>query len=361
MDRDPDTIESEIERTRSRIEARLDALSSQFTPSNLMDRALGTDSTNTEQDTFGLMVERARSNPYSALLIGAGLAGMVLNKPKPRPVVDPRVAAPGTYPIEPYSDDPAARIGHNIDTLETQASALSRDVSETVGDVVETVTSTVGSAVDSVKGAVAGVTGRVRNAAYRGEAAYADTRRSAAARASEWNEYAREAPVRARAGADFAVDWMRTNPLPTGLFALAAGAAVASLFAAGRADTPRSRAASAEELHARAEAEAARRAARRDAVAAATARSAAAAAQTRPATPSASVGTTGSNTLATGATSAMAKPRAGTTAARKATTKSPTSRATQAGAVETAPIQSYGENLERSTSVQGTPDTSRKD
>ncbi len=237
LDRDPDKIETDIERTRSRIEGSLDRLSAQFTPSNLIDRALHTDSTTADTDSFGLMVERARSNPLSAALIAAGLAGMILRKPAPQPVD----ASVERHPIEPYSNDPAERIAHNISSLETQADNLRDDVGTAAGSVAESVS----SAVDSVRDAAGNMVDRVTGLAQRGErearSTYAQTRYRTERTAGDIRRTMRDAPRRTRANADYAADWIKENPLPSGLFALALGATVATVFAAGNSSRPRNR------------------------------------------------------------------------------------------------------------------------
>ncbi|MEL6750736.1 MAG: DUF3618 domain-containing protein [Pseudomonadota bacterium] len=268
LDRDPERIENEIESTRSRIEARLDALTQEFSPSTLMDRALGVNEAHPDQDTFGLMVERARSNPFSAAMIAAGLAGMVLNKPAARPVT----SSDEHHPIEPYSADPAERIGHHIDTLETQANALSESAKSTASGVADTVSSAFSGAVDTVTGAVSSARAKVSSSADEASRGYEQTRRDAIARGRDLRESAREAPAQAKASAGLAADWVRANPLPAGLFALAAGATIASVFAAQNTNSPRARARAAEELYDSAQDDVVKRKARRASVATAVAK-----------------------------------------------------------------------------------------
>ena len=160
---------------------------------------------------------------------------MVLRKPAPRPVDD----TIDRHPIEPYSDDPAERIAHNISALETQADDLRSDVSSTVGSIVDTVT----SAVDTVRGTASDVVDRVTGSAKRtsqdASSAYAQTRYRTEQVAGDVRRTMRDAPVRAKANAEYAADWIKENPLPSSLFALAVGATIATVFAAGNSHAPR--------------------------------------------------------------------------------------------------------------------------
>ncbi len=234
--RDPDRIEDEIDNTRSRIESRLDLLSAQFSPSNLIDRALNTGEATSNGDQFGLMMERARSNPLSAALIAAGLAGMMLQKPEPRPV-----ETTDRHPIEPYSNDPAERIAHNLSTLETQADSLRDDVSSTAGSIADSVSSAAATVRSAAGDMVDRVTGSAERTSRDAEIAYVRTRYRTERKADEVRQTLRDAPVRAKAGAEYAADWVKENPLPSGLFALALGATVATIFAAGQSTEPRRR------------------------------------------------------------------------------------------------------------------------
>lgn len=236
-DRDPDRLENEIEDTRSRIEGRLDLLSAQFTPSNLIDRALGSGSSESDGDSFAVMIERTRSNPLSAALIAAGLAGMFLRQPERRPVdteVDRR-------PIEPYSNDPAERIAHNISALETQADSIRGDVNSTAGSIVDTVTSAAASVRNAAGDVVDRVTGSAQRTGNDARSAYVRTRYRSERTMDEMGRTMRDAPDRAKANAEYAVDWVKENPLPSSLFALAVGATLATVFAAGQSNEPRRR------------------------------------------------------------------------------------------------------------------------
>lgn len=237
MARDPDRIEEEIAVTRARIESRLDGLSDQFTPSRVVERALGTGDLNS-YDSLEAIVEKARKNPIAASLIGAGLVGLFLagrrdDEPEayPQPVVtrapEGDVEAHGRHPV-----DPARRVGEHISALGDAVESGRENVSQSARSVSESARETASSIKDSVSGAAEGLSESVSHAAGRAR------------------EVARAAPVRARAQTEVAVDWVRENPLPAGLFAVAAGAAISSYFAVRRSnDAPANRYAATRDLY----------------------------------------------------------------------------------------------------------------
>lgn len=233
MARDPDRIEDEIEVTRARIESRLEALSSQFTPANIVERALGTDDLGSH-DSLEAIAHKARQSPISAALIGAGLVGLFLagRNETPSTKIHRESARQPAANLPSDEADPAKRVSSHIDRLEDAARSGAGDVKRTAADAVDSIKQGAKSARDTMTGAVDSVSSTVGNAA---ESAI---------------EAARAAPVRARAQSEMAVDWIKENPLPAGLMALAAGAALSSLFAARRAgDLPADRYRASRELH----------------------------------------------------------------------------------------------------------------
>lgn len=257
-------IEAEIEKTRKRLEQRIDSLGTNLAPSHLVQQALATNP-GTTQETVSAVIEKARTNPVSALLVGAGIAGLFL--------ANQNEQSRATSPVQPERDDynsphpmapdlkegatPEERIAHNAAVLEAQARSAVTGASAALSNATDSMSDTASAAVHSVKTAAAqtgdrlvsatqsvgssaqrGVTD-IRNAtAQRGRAAYA----SAQAKT-------RKVPTQARIAGDRAMGWVKENPVPAGLLALAAGAAAASFFATSKASKPRTRTQAGQELY----------------------------------------------------------------------------------------------------------------
>ena len=288
MTRSAREIEADIEATRRRLESRLDRLGDEFHPTNLVSSALGTDGREGTGEMLSAVAHRARQNPLGTGLVVAGLAAMFFGRNQARedayvgpyesrdmdPALarnkvhaNPAYAAPydrnlptydGERGMPRHPGDPADRVAEDIhalkaqkDALAAQASGRADELSRQAGDAVDAVRDTVSGAVESVKDAVSSaydtVTGKADETYRRASLTAEEYRREARYRTERAKMEARRAPVVARARAEQAVDWVRENPVPAGLMALALGATVASILAPK--SQPRSRYGAARELY----------------------------------------------------------------------------------------------------------------
>ncbi len=240
--RAPEAIEDEIEQTRSRIEHRLEVLSHNVSPSNLISRALGTEQ-HSLPDAFNAAINVARSNPLAACLAFAGLAGLAIGGAR-----EP-ARAPGSINAQTSHPDPAKRIGESAAALKQRATAAADSVQESAISLANQVSDGAVSTATTISEAATDASRYARETA----AAVSDTtKRSYAqveAATDAISQEIKNVPTRARAGGEHAFAWIRENPLPAGLIAVAVGAAAASVATARRSETPQSRLTAGRELY----------------------------------------------------------------------------------------------------------------
>lgn len=237
----PQAIQNEIEQTRSRIEQRLEVLSHDVSPGNLISRALGTEQASLP-DAVNSAVQVARANPIAACMALAGLAGLAIGGTRNPATSNPQPATTTHHP------DVAKRVGDSAATLKERAAQAAERVQKTATDLTNQVSGTASSTAEAVSSSAASTSGFVRETA----AAVSDTiERTVGQIEAASGTVTRElkaAPVRARVSGDHAVAWIKHNPVPAGLAAIAAGAVAASIFTARRAETPATRAEAGREL-----------------------------------------------------------------------------------------------------------------
>ena len=273
--RTPDQIEDDIEATRARIEARLEGLSAQTAPSRLLESTLGAD-LSSPSDTINSLYLRARSNPISAGLIGAGLVALYLGRKTEDPVAIARARREaerdaGREVPGPATRDAAERVAYDIAALKGHARSVGDDVSAAASSARAGLTSSAQSTRRSTS-AIADDAARTysdtKAAASAGASSIADTARetygsvaetaretyaSVAETVSDAYEGAADrlshAPTYARERAQYAGSWVQENPVAAGLIGLAAGAVAASVLATARSRAPRSRAEATRQLY----------------------------------------------------------------------------------------------------------------
>jgi hypothetical protein len=200
---DTEIIEDDIDRIRQRMEARFDQLNHDLQPSQLVNGLLGNGGASANHNA-ALLVEKAKANPIAATVVGIGLAGLFLAK---------QSKDTGTVSDEDFSD-PAQRVSNNISGLKCGAS----ETADKLRGQAKATQAKVQTAVNGVKHKVDAAS-----------TAASDTFSEVAKIASET---AKRAPTHAKAHAEKTVDWVKENPVPTGLMALAVGAAISSFFTA---------------------------------------------------------------------------------------------------------------------------------
>ena len=247
---DPDQLQDEIEVLQNRMAERLDRVTSAFTPQNLIAQVTGERNPDLFT-TIDTVADAARRNPLAAGLIGAGLASLLMNRssePEPRPVMPPR----GEYGVEgisadgrlfaasgaEYVDDP-----QRFDTRDPYRDPLHdpRDPDspynepQTMEGMEQSVRSLQDRAAARLSAATDALAGVYRGGRTRAQSAY-DRTRGTFVRTER-------ADGTVEPGA---IDWVRENPVPIGLAALAMGALAAGYYTASkpeprRAPLPRGR------------------------------------------------------------------------------------------------------------------------
>lgn len=240
--RAPEAIEDEIEQTRSRIEHRLEVLGHNVSPGNLISRALGTEQ-HSLPDAFNAAIHVARSNPVAACLTLAGLAGLAIGGTRDS------TGSAGTAKMTSSHPDTAKRVGENAAALKERATAVVDTIQETAAHFANQVSDGVSATAETASGAATDASRYARDTA----GAVSDTTIKTYAQVEAVTDAVRKqlkaAPTQARAGGDQAIAWIRENPVPAGLIAVAIGAVTASVATARHAKAPRSRLSAGRELY----------------------------------------------------------------------------------------------------------------
>lgn len=239
MERKAEYIEDAIEQTRTRIEGRLGDLADQMSPKRVINKLFRTES-ESPLDIAENMVQKARDNPIPALMIGAGVAGLILGGRRvtsSRPGYGP--AGDLTRSDMASSGDPADRIAENAGHLKRRASEARENLGAAASDFRDTAEAKLSSASETAAGVLDSAS---EHASKAGEAIAkhsADFSRRAGEAVADIGANVQMSAHRvkhelrqAKLGADSAAVWVRENPIPAGLAALAIGAAAASIFAA---------------------------------------------------------------------------------------------------------------------------------
>lgn len=224
-DNNPDHIEEEIARTRQRIDSRLNDLSEQTAPDTLLREAVGAKSASTT-DIIDATLRSARENPLSALLFGVGLAGLALGKARREPELPRRYV--------PMSDDPAERIAARTNHLRNEAARARSEFDEGIDRAAGAVTAAGSKASNAAESATDAASNGKDTLADSAEEAHRQTVGSYKIARNHVAHAARELPEKTAEAAIETGSWMKDNPLPTGLMALAIGAAAASILTGTR-------------------------------------------------------------------------------------------------------------------------------
>ena len=247
----PEFIEDQIEQTRRRFDRRVEELSAQVTPENIVQQAIGSRS-GSAADTIDALIHTAKTSPVSAALAALGLAGMFFNRSS-RPPAPPSDLPVATDPAQRTADHLRAMKGHAAHT----ADSIGEAAEETVRSAGDAARAAAAQGVDAAKSAFSDASSSVRDAAERttssaqqqarqtaqsisekaqniaedaGEAAYRSGVGGYKIARNHAAHAAREAPAAGARLAGEATTWARENPVPVGLAALALGAAAASFI-----------------------------------------------------------------------------------------------------------------------------------
>ena len=185
------------------------------------DRTIGDASA--YEEAFDSVAHAARNNTMPLVLAGLGVAGFLLVR-----AVRPTMRDRYWYDTREAGDRPGEnQYGSTGRTLKSRAAGIVEDVSgaaDTLLDKTGDFASDIAESVSDVSDTLRDTASSYADSAYRNSVAgYKVTRNRAA-------HYARQAP---RQGTRIAVDsgtWVRDNPVPAGLVALALGAAAASFL-----------------------------------------------------------------------------------------------------------------------------------
>src|SRR5687767_1264979 len=104
--KDPATLEREVDQTRAEMNQTLNALERKFSPGEFLDQSLSYIQQHGGR-VLGTVGDTIRENPMPALLTAAGLAWMVLASNRPKPALKARTVD--------YEYDPPAQDHNQID------------------------------------------------------------------------------------------------------------------------------------------------------------------------------------------------------------------------------------------------------
>ncbi|HMB47430.1 MAG TPA: hypothetical protein VKN63_04060 [Afifellaceae bacterium] len=236
MSIETERCEDEVNVIRERMAMRIDSIAEEFAPQSLLARATGKPDAGIG-DAIDLTVDTIRRNPISAALIGAGIAGVILSRAADHarteaaniPVGDPnepvglegvdasgrRYSASGLI-SQTMNEKLVERTNTMTESVKAKAENLKHQATETVTDAAETVREKASAAKEAA----------VENAELAGQ---------------KIKDTADEISRRTQAAGDTAVrkteetkNWIKENPVATGLAVMAAGAAVGSVLTARR-------------------------------------------------------------------------------------------------------------------------------
>lgn len=240
MPHSPEYIEDDIERTRLRIEAKLNRLGDEISPNRILRSAFGANGHSTT-DLLEAIAAKARENPVSALLIGAGIAGIVLKSGRDRSENDEFATAGHVNELNHAgkSSDLADRIAQNAALLKNKAGNLRDGVEDSAAGIRTRLEEETQELKDLTAQTGANVKEYAKSSIEAVEKAASNVRSQSLAMARDTERHLHSAGrhigdqvQRTRERADVATEWVKENPVPAGLMALAFGAAAASLLSA---------------------------------------------------------------------------------------------------------------------------------
>ncbi|WP_099864843.1 hypothetical protein [Pararhizobium haloflavum] len=199
MTKSSERIEEEIDGIRERMRTRMDSAAKEFSPRAIAARMTGKQDPSTTE-IIDWAVSKATSNPIATALVAAGLVGFATQTNERTRVASRR-----------QLDDGARRV---------------RGYASSARDAVR------GYAHDAADIAVEKADDALHYARETGD----NAGRAISRGAHDAELAARRAAERSREVGREGTEWVRRNPTATGLFALALGAAAASVFAARRKD-----------------------------------------------------------------------------------------------------------------------------
>ena len=249
---DPDQLQDEIELLQNRMASRLDSVTSAFTPQNLIAQATGEKNPDVFT-TIDTVADAARRNPIAASLIGAGLASLLFNSRKPAYRPDPErlereraaygvegVRADGTRFSAAGVEGPdgrahaadGTRVAHAAGVRSADIGDPDLDDRSHDPDSIEGVETRVRRLQDRAAARLDAATSAMSDALDEGRARMRGTYdRARGLLSSDRHDDGYERPG--------AIDWVRENPVPIGLVALAAGAIAAGYYTASRPEPRR--------------------------------------------------------------------------------------------------------------------------
>ncbi len=196
-------IEDDIIRIRKRMEQRLDQLNHDVQPAQLMQGLLNGNGSSVNTNVTNLL-ETAKANPIAATVVGLGIASLFMSKQ--------------TKSTEPASvsatTDTASRVGDHLSNIQSSSAEVS---------------TTLKSGLNNAQATAESIGTKAKRKLETAATAANETLQDAVEATSET---ARSAPAQLKARADDATHWVKQNPIPAGLMAIAAGAAVSSFFTA---------------------------------------------------------------------------------------------------------------------------------
>lgn len=197
MKKSSERIEEEIDGIRDRMRHRIDSATREFSPKALAVRATGKKDPSAAE-VLDWAVGKARANPIATALVAIGLLGLATQSNERTRMVHRRDVEGGMRSARGYAKNAG-------DTARGYAHDAADVAVEKADDALHYARETAGSAGRAVSRRAHDAEVAARHAAERSA------------------EYGREG-----------ADWVKRNPTSTGLFALALGAAAASVFAARR-------------------------------------------------------------------------------------------------------------------------------
>ena len=220
MDAQTDQIESHIQEVRERMAHRIDAVSKELDAKAFAARFTGKDNPGTG-DIIDAVADAARRHPLPIALIGLGLVGIVGSQLVPQEYKERAGAAAGNVSdraealgdrLRQRFDEAAASLHAAADGADGSASDLSHESRQKLKQTAESLRAGAHETAEEIR----------RYARETGEALGEGARRV--------RQQVGAAPQRAGEVSD----WIRENPVASGLMVMAAGAAVASFMTAGR-------------------------------------------------------------------------------------------------------------------------------
>ena len=207
----PEQIQDEISQTRARMQARLDMIGETASPASIAAKMLDLDSSNASS-LLETAIDRVKSNPVAAMSIAAGFLG--LSKSVAR-----KNEKPNTMSATNTSGDPAQRVRQRADRLKRDAASATRAAGRKLADVQDSANSLRSEIGGSVKSNLD------------------EIQESAEEALEEFSQRADDLRASTKYQTENAVAWVKDNPVPAGLLALAAGATLASVITAKTSST----------------------------------------------------------------------------------------------------------------------------